>query len=725
MSYFPVSVAYTAANFLLALIIILKSRDNQISRFYFFCVSCLVVFGIACYLMMNLSNERLIHVLETIVLFIYAMFPFFFIHFITFFVRQKDMMKSMSINYAIYFAALFSYSVLLLGYIPRPISPTGTMTQTGYIFYVTWMSVFFCIGIAMLFEISRNFRQRIWKSNFVFIIFAILLLILPGPFTDSFLFGILKLKVEYYFYVCTFALLIAVYFIFRHKIGANPVSDALKSALDVMNDVFITMDELFNIEVMQGKIVKEILGYKENEIIGQSLTSFITPKDYLSEYRNFVINRKMKESYFDADLICKDGKRIPMNFSFTPIFINEDLAGFVSVGRDLTEHKRLEEQLRQAQKMESLGTLAGGIAHDINNILQIILVNTSSMKRGILDENKLNKIIEINTNAVKRGSKLIQQILTFARKTDTKLISLDLNAIIKDIVRMLEETFPRTIKFILELTPNIPYIIGDQNQIGQVILNLCVNSRDAMPDGGTISISTRLVMGWDVKEKFPDASTERYVLIQTTDTGCGMNEDVRHRIFEPFFTTKESSKGTGLGLSVVYGIVTSHSGFIDVASDVGVGTTFSIYLPASKDSQMLYEKLDETDSRILKGTETLLVVEDEEILLQFVSALLMTYGYNVIQAKDGIEAVELFTKHKNKIDLVIMDIELPRLNGWEALIRMKKENDGLKAIVASGYLDPKLKLNKRVDGIYDFIQKPYEPQIMLSTIRKVLDKNKF
>jgi len=674
--------------------------------------------------MMNLSDERLLHVLETIVLFIYATFPFFFIHFITFFVRQKEMIKSTSISYAIYFAALFSYSVLLLGYIPRPISPTGTMTQTGYIFYVTWMSVFFCVGIAMLFEISRNFRQRIWKPNFVFIIFAILLLILPGPFTDSFLFGILKLNVEYYFYVCTFALLIAVYFIFRHKIGANPVSDALKSALDVMNDVFITMDEFFNIEVMQGKIVKEVLGYKENEIIGQPLSSFITPKDYLTEYRNFVLNKKMKESYFDADLICKDGKRIPMNFSFTPIFINDDLAGFVSVGRDLTEHKRLEEQLRQAQKMESLGTLAGGIAHDMNNILQIILVNTSSMKRGIPDESKLNKIIEINTNAVKRGSKLIQQILTFARKTDTKLAPLDLNAIIKDLVKMLEETFPRTIKFVLELTPNIPYILGDQNQISQVILNLCVNSRDAMPDGGTISISTSLAMGWDVKEKFSDANSERYVLIQTTDTGCGMNEEVRRRIFEPFFTTKEASKGTGLGLSVVYGIVTSHSGFIDVASDVGVGTTFSIYLPASKNSQMLYEKLDETDSTILKGTETLLVVEDEEILLQFVSALLMTYGYNVIQAKDGIEAVELFTKYKDKIDLVIMDIELPRLNGWDALIRMKKENDGLKAIVASGYLDPKLKLNKMVDGIYDFIQKPYDPQVILATIRKVLDKNK-
>ncbi|MBI4810077.1 MAG: PAS domain S-box protein [Ignavibacteriales bacterium] len=188
------------------------------------------------------------------------------------------------------------------------------------------MSVFFSIGIAMLFEISREFRQKIWRANFVFVAFILLLLILPGPFTDSFFFGVLRLSVEWYFYLCTFALFVVVYFIFRHKVGINPISDALKSALEVMNDIFITMDEAFNIEMMRGKAVGDVLGYKENELLRKSFISLIVQKDYLTEYRNYVLQKRMKESYFDADLICKNGSQIPMNFSFTPIFINDVLS---------------------------------------------------------------------------------------------------------------------------------------------------------------------------------------------------------------------------------------------------------------------------------------------------------------------------------------------------------------------------------------------------------------
>ncbi|MBI5022382.1 MAG: response regulator [Ignavibacteriales bacterium] len=624
-------------------------------------------------------------------------------------------------NTSIYVAGLFSYTMLLLGFIPQPITEIGVLAQSSYIFYITWMSVFFSIGVAMLFEISRNFRHKIWKANIIFVTFALLILILPGPFTDSVFFGILRLNVEWYFYLCTFAILITVYFIFRHKININPVSDALKSALEVMNDIFITTDKDFHIEMMRGKTIKDILGYAETDLIGKSLKEVIDNKEYLEKYRSFVEQKKMKESNFDADIICKNGNRVPINFSFSPLFVGEELDGFVSVGRDMSAHKQLENELRHSQKMESIGTLAGGIAHDFNNILQILLVNTSSMRRAYNDKEKIEQIADINTGAIKRGSRLVQQILTFARKAEVLFEPVDSVQLIQDITKMLTETFPRTIKFSLRLTPELPPILGDHNQLNQVIMNLCVNARDAMPDGGTISIQTEIGQGWEVRKKFPEAEADLFVCIRVTDTGTGMDANTRERIFEPFFTTKEQGKGTGLGLAVVYGIVSSHKGFIEVASDVGVGTTFTLLLPASKDEVSISIPESTSTTNLPRGDETLLVVEDEDTLLQTITALLSGHGYKIISARDGFEAIEMFKKHKNDIDLIILDIGLPKLSGWDALAQIKEGTDDLKVIVSSGYLDPKLKSEKLGDGVSEYILKPYDPQQILLSIRRVLD----
>lgn len=724
MLYFPVSVAYTAANFILAIIIFIKAPKNQITRFYFFCINCLVIFGFASYLVTQIEDVQLVKLFKVIALFLYALFPFFFIHFITFFVRQKDILRSVTLNTAIYVAGLFSYTMLLLGYIPQPITETGTLTQSCYIFYITWMSVFFSIGVAMLFEISRDFRHKVWKANIIFVTFALLILILPGPFTDSVFFGILRLNVEWYFYLCTFAILITVYFIFRHKININPVSDALKSALEVMNDIFITTNKDFQIEMIRGKAIKEILGYSETDLVGKSLTEIIDKKEYLEKYHQFVEQKKMRESNFDADIITKDNRHVPINFSFTPLFVGEDLDGFVSVGRDMSAHRQLEEELRHAQKMESIGTLAGGIAHDFNNILQILLVNTSSMKRAFNDKVRMEQIAEINTGAIKRGSRLVQQILTFARKAEVLFESVDSVQLLQDITKMLTETFPKTIKFSLNLMPELPPILGDHNQLNQVMMNLCVNARDAMPNGGTISIQTETVQGWEVRKKYPEAETEYYVSIRVTDTGTGMDKQTRERIFEPFFTTKEQGKGTGLGLAVVYGIISSHKGFIDVASDLGIGTTLSILLPASNNT--ISTSIPESFSigELPRGKETLLIVEDEDTLLQTITVLLSGHGYTIISARDGFEAVEMFKKHKNEIDLIILDIGLPKLSGWDALALIKEETDNLKVIVSSGYLDPKLKSEKLGEGVSEYILKPYDPNQILHSIRRVLDERK-
>jgi two-component system cell cycle sensor histidine kinase/response regulator CckA len=336
----------------------------------------------------------------------------------------------------------------------------------------------------------------------------------------------------------------------------------------------------------------------------------------------------------------------------------------------------------------------------------------------------MEQIADINTGAIKRGSRLVQQILTFARKAEVLFEPVDSVQLVQDITKMLTETFPKTIKFSLNLIPESLPILGDHNQLNQVIMNLCVNARDAMPNGGTISIHTEIAQGWEVQKKYPEADTERYVCIRVTDTGTGMDAQTRERIFEPFFTTKEQGKGTGLGLAVVYGIISSHKGFIDVASDLGIGTTFSLWLPASNNAIAISLPESFSTSELPRGKETLLIVEDEDILLQTITVLLSGHGYTIISARDGFEAIEMFKKHKNEIDLIILDIGLPKLSGWDALARIKEETDNLKVIVSSGYLDPKLKSEKLGEGVSEYILKPYDPNKILHSIRRVLDGRK-
>lgn len=721
LSYFSVSVAYSIANFLLALVIISKTRKYQIAHFYFFLVSCLILFGALTIVLTKAPDLKFAQTLESIILFLYALFPFFFIHFITLFVRSKEIIKSKKLPYAIYAVGLFSYTVLLLGFIPKPVTPENVISQSGYIFYVTWMSVLFAIGIALLFDISRDFRQRLWKADFIVGSFVVLLLILPGPFTESLFFGVFHLSAEWYFYLCTFALLLAVYFIFRHKISSNPLYDSFKAALNVMNDIFIMMDETFKIELIRGKTVNAKLGYSEKELLGLPLQKYLVQKEYLDEYKTFVQRKKMQESSFDADFICKDGKHFPLNFSFTPLIVQDELAGFLTIGRDMTDRKQLEEELRQAQKMESLGTLAGGIAHDFNNILQIMMVNTSSLRRMAPNDEKVTQVIDINTSAIKRGSKLVQQILMFARKSEPQFTPLEMNAVIDEIVKFLSGTFPKNIRFNVEMDTQIPHILGDANQLNQVFMNLCVNARDAMDGNGALSFKGSVIMGWDLKKRFPAAKDERYVCVSVTDTGQGMDEQTRRRIFEPFFTTKEPGKGTGLGLAVVHGIITNHKGFIDVKSDIGIGTTFYVYFPVAVDSQKTIDLPTELLTDLPRGTETILLVEDEKIISQALAGMISAQGYSVITAEDGLEAVETFQKMKDKIDLVIMDVGLPHLSGWDVYREMKKEKNNIKVIISSGYLDPAIKSEKILAGIKEFISKPYDPNQILRTARKVLD----
>ncbi|MDP9003998.1 MAG: ATP-binding protein [Verrucomicrobiota bacterium] len=382
-----------------------------------------------------------------------------------------------------------------------------------------------------------------------------------------------------------------------------------------------------------------------------------------------------------------------------------------------TKRKRLEQQLIQAQKMEGLGTLAGGIAHDFNNILAIILGYTNRLETLRAKPSEVPGTIKVIKEAVERGAALVQQLLTSARQTEARFSSVDLNALMRELEKMLQATFPKMIDFELHLQPNLSPITADRSQIHQVLLNLCVNARDAMPHGGTLTLETTKIPGVELTEFFTGATSQNYACIRVRDTGTGMTQQVKSHIFEPFFTTKERGKGTGLGLSVVYGVVNNHRGVLQVESEPGAGTTFLICLPfehsAAESSTGDREKIP----RKPNAPQTILIVEDEEMLRDLGLTILEGEGYRVLAAKDGMEAVAIFEANRDDIGLVVCDLGLPRLGGREAFLKMKESKPGVRAIVASGYLEPMIRSEMLKAGVIDTIQKPYDFNDLLAKIR--------
>jgi CheY-like chemotaxis protein len=322
--------------------------------------------------------------------------------------------------------------------------------------------------------------------------------------------------------------------------------------------------------------------------------------------------------------------------------------------------------------------------------------------------------------AVERGAALVQQLLTSARQAEARFGSLDLNELLRETEKMLRATFPKMINFESHLQSAVPKITADRSQIHQVVLNLCVNARDAMADGGTIALETSVVTGAHVAEYFTGADAERYVRLSVRDNGSGMTADVRAHIFEPFFTTKERAKGTGLGLSVVYGVVNNHRGFVQVESALGRGTTFNVYLPVAGQPEQIGDAVTSHRLDGVRHAQTILLVEDEEMLRDLAVHILEGEGYHVLSARDGVEAVQTFEAKRDEIGLVVCDLGLPKLGGRDVFMKMKELKPSVRAIVASGYLEPAMRSEILKAGVIDTIQKPYDFQDLLKRIREVL-----
>ncbi|MBI5020927.1 MAG: PAS domain S-box protein [Ignavibacteriales bacterium] len=428
----------------------------------------------------------------------------------------------------------------------------------------------------------------------------------------------------------------------------------------------------------------------------------------------------------------KDGEKRFVLENASAVFNNEgNVTAYRSFLRDITERKYLEDQLRQAQKMESIGTLAGGIAHDFNNILGIILGYTSLLQKGTTDQQRVSQNLETIKRAVQRGADLVRQLLTFAHKGEPELSSVNINDIVTELVKILNQTFPKTIRIESKLYHQPPFVIADSSQLHLALLNLCVNARDAMlenergiGDEGVLILRTDVVALENIIQKYPKAKAKHYISISVTDNGIGMDDETRNRIFEPFFTTKELGKGTGLGLAVVYGVINSHQGIVEVESTKGVGTTFTLYIPAVESEINDNNQPTSEEPITPMGNETILIVEDEEMLAILLSSIISDQGYNVLIAKDGQEGIQIYKDNLGKIDLVVSDMGLPKLGGYEMFMKMKEVDENVTAILASGYFDLNLKKELLSAGAKDFIQKPYVPELILERIREVLDEKK-
>ena len=501
--------------------------------------------------------------------------------------------------------------------------------------------------------------------------------------------------------------------------------DALKQSeekyrivLEANPDPVVVYDMEGNVTYFNMAFTK-VFGWRLEECIGKKMDDFVPADTWLeTDMMNEKVLAGEDFAGIETRRYTKEGRIIPVNISGAIYWDeNESPIGSVINLRDISEQKELERQLQQAQKMEAIGTLAGGIAHDFNNLLMGIQGCTSLMSYNI-DSNHPNfEYLNRIENYIKNATSLTKQLLGFARSGKYEIKPTDVN----DFLNKSSEMFGRTKK---EITIHKKYesdiwaVEVDQPQIEQVLLNLYVNAWQAMSGNGELYLQTENIIlnGKDVKPY--GVKPGRYVKISVTDTGVGIDEAIQHRIFDPFFTTKEVSRGTGLGLASAYGIIKNHGGIINVNSKKGEGATFNIFLPASE-KKILKEKMSQKE--ILKGSETVLLIDDEDMILDIGRELLEKLGYEVFTEKSGIEAIEIYRTKLKEIDIVILDMVMPKMGGEDTYEKLKDINPAVKVLLSSGYsIDGQASkiLSRGCDG---FIQKPFDIKSLSFEIRKILD----
>src|ERR1700733_1264640 len=495
----------------------------------------------------------------------------------------------------------------------------------------------------------------------------------------------------------------------------------LAALVESSNDAFIgnTVDGLitdWNIGAQR------IYGYSASEVVGKSISTIFSPDNY-GEIAEMIEEIRRGERVVKTDTIQlrQDGKKIHVALTLSPIKDPHGRVIGVSIlARDITDSKLLEEMLRQAQKMEAVGRLAGGVAHDFNNLLGVILGYSGLLLEGFSQTDPRRKAVEEVQKAGERAALLTRQLLAFSRKQVLQPKVLDLNAVVGGMQNLLQRLIGENIELRVVLNPAIGRVKADFGQLEQVIMNLAVNSRDAMPGGGILTIETSNVE-LDERYAVQHACTQSgpQVMLAVTDTGCGMDESTKAQIFEPFFTTKESGKGTGLGLSTVFGIVKQSGGSVWVYSESGVGTTFKIYLPRV-DQLLEKETPIDTIDKLDRGLQTILIVEDDAALLHVTCQSLEEVGYVVLAAQNPEEAIRIFENHPGAINLMVTDVIMPGMSGDQLASHLAMIRPEVKVLYISGYTDDTIVHHGVLDPGLAFLQKPFSPRVLARKVSEVL-----
>ena len=508
--------------------------------------------------------------------------------------------------------------------------------------------------------------------------------------------------------------------------------EALRESEERYRNLFDTVSDFIYTHDLEGRFLTinrgaaQTLGYTPEDFIGRPISDFMLPEFHQAFYDEYLPQIKKQGSLNGVtEYLAKDGTKHYIEYRSILVRQKGQELCVSGTGRDITDHilgrrevRKLEQQLQQAQKMEAIGTLAGGIAHDFNNLLMGILGNTSLMLLDMDSNNPQYERLKTIEEHVRLGADLTKQLVGFARGGKYEAKPTDIN----ELITKSSEMFGRTKK---EITIHSKYqediwtIEVDQGQIEHVLLNLFVNAWQAMAGPGQLYVETVNVVLDECDAKPFTVKPGRYVKISITDTGMGMDKATQQRIFEPFFTTKEMGRGTGLGLASVYGIIKNHGGYINVYSEKNEGTTFTIYLPVSEKDVYEEKKLPE---KVVKGTVALLLVDDEDIIIDVGEQMLKTLGYEVLLARGGKKAIEIYTNNQDRIDMVILDMIMPDMGGGETYDRLKEINPDVKVLLSSGY-----SINEKANEILErgcngFIQKPFDLRELSGKIGEILCK---
>ncbi len=497
-----------------------------------------------------------------------------------------------------------------------------------------------------------------------------------------------------------------------------------RALVENATDIITILDRTGTIEY-HSPATQRVLGYATDELVGTALTALAHPSD--QALVNGLVSRALRDGgvvgSVEARFRHRDGSWRFLEIAANNLLEERTVGGLVVNGRDVTERRVAEEawaesqtQLQQSQKLEAVGRLAGGVAHDINNMLTAVKGFSALMQMDLAEQDPLRNYVDEIDRVADRATLLTRQLLTFSRRQVVQPRALDLNAVVEGMEEMLRRLIGENLQFVLQLDLALGPIMADPGQVEQVLMNLVVNARDAMPDGGTLTLRT----GRDVAEPTELAAGSRAVLLSVTDTGCGMDAATQAKIFEPFFTTKEVGKGTGLGLSTVYGIVQQSGGTIDVASAPGRGTTFNVRFPASRD-EVETAPLATAAPDHVRGGKTILLVEDEPVVRTLARRILERLGYSVLEAGGGPEALWALQQHAGPIHLLLTDVVIPEMSGPELAEQITTLRPATRVLYISGYSTDEVARHGAVRTGVVLLQKPFSTDALADAVRAVLD----